>query len=153
MVIYGNVKLDKGPAASILMPIPDRIRDLRDQIFGTGGLANPVAGGDPKVLMQADAARIRLTNNTRTADLDLRTANYLAAQGMNVTERGASTGFSSRTTVVVYSPKLYALRYLINPLRMITASNQIVFKPDPAQAVDLEIRLGNDWLGKLPSGY
>jgi len=36
---------------------------------------------------------------------------------------------------------------------MIASSNQIVFKPDPAQPVDLEIRLGNDWVGRLPAGY
>jgi hypothetical protein len=51
--------------------------------------------------------------------------------------------------VVIFSAKLYALRYLINPLGMITTSNQIVFKPDPSQGVDMEIRLGNDWAGKL----
>src|SRR5512143_117039 len=60
MVIYGNVKFDKGPAASILMPIPDKIRELRDQVFPAGGLTQPMAEGDPRVLMQQDAARIRL---------------------------------------------------------------------------------------------
>jgi len=153
MVIYGNVKFEKGPAASILMPIPDKIRELRDQIFATGGLASPMAQGDPKSLMQADAARLRVTNSTHTADLDGRTANFLIAQGMNVTERGAPTGASNQTIVVVYSPKLYALRYLISPLGMITHSSQIVFQPDLSQTVDLEIRLGNDWVGRLPAGH
>ena len=153
MVIYGNVKFEKGPPASILMPVPDKIRELRDQIFATGGLVRPMAEGDPALLMQADVARIRLTNSSSTADLDVRTAKFLTAQGMNVTEHGAPMRRSNRTTVVVYSPKLYALRYLMNPLGMIASSNQIVFKPDPAQPVDLEIRLGNDWVGRLPAGY
>lgn len=103
--------------------------------------------------MQADAARIRVTNATRTVDLDTRTANYLIAQGMNVTEHAASAGAASRTTVIVYAPKLYALRYLIDPLGIIASGSQIVFKPDPSQTVDLEIRLGNDWVSKLPAGY
>jgi hypothetical protein len=72
---------------------------------------------------------------------------------MNVTERGASTSASNQTIVVVYSPRLYALRYLISPLGMIANSSQIVFQPDASQTVDLEIRLGNDWVGRLPSGY
>ena len=116
-------------------------------------LVNSRARGDPRALMQKDAARIRLINNSNAADLDVHTRNFLIAQGMKVTERGASTGTSNQTIVVVYSPKLYALRYLVSPLGMITNSSQIVFQPDPSQTADLEIRLGNDWVGRLPAGH
>ncbi len=85
--------------------------------------------------------------------MDTRTGNFLLAQGMHVTERGAPTANSAQTVVIIYSPKLYALRYLINPLGMIATSNQIVFKPDASESVDMEIRLGNDWVSKLPAGY
>ncbi len=153
MVIYGNVKFDKGPAASILMPIPDKIRELRDQIFASDGTTRPMAQGDAKALMQEDAARIRVINNTNTPDLGDRTRNFLIARGMDVTERVASTGVSNQTIVVVYSPKLYALRYLISPLAMVTNSSQLVFHPDSSQTVDLEIHRGNDWIGRLPTGY
>ncbi len=152
MVNYGNVTLG-GQNASVLMPIPDKIRELRDEIFTSGGPTSPIAQGDPKALMQADGARIQVTNNTYTAQLDARTGNYLITQGMQVTGLGQPTGVSNQTVVVVYSPKLYALRYLIQPLGMIASSSQIVFKPDPSQPVDLEIRLGNDWVSKLPAGY
>ena len=152
MVNYGNVTLG-GQNASIIMPIPDKIRELRDQIFTTGGATSPRASGKPQALMKADAARVRITNNSSTPDLDTRTGNYLLAQGMQVIERGAPTGATNQTVVILYSPKLYTLRYLIKPLGMITTSGQIVFKPDPSQSVDVEIRLGNDWAGRLPVGY
>jgi polyisoprenyl-teichoic acid--peptidoglycan teichoic acid transferase len=152
MVNFGNVTLG-GQNASILMPIPDKIRELRDTIFTSGGATSPMAQGTPQQLMQADGARVRVVNNSSTPDLDTRTGNFLLAQGMQVTERGAPTGNSGQTVVVMYSPKLYALRYLINPLAMIATNSQIVFKPDPSQSVDLEIRLGDDWVSKLPSGY
>jgi len=152
MVNFGNVTLG-GQNAAILLPIPDKIRELRDQIFTVGGPTSPVAQGDPKALMQADAARVEVTNNTYTAGLDQRTGNFLLSQGMQVTALGAPTGVSDATVVVVYSPKLYALRYLIQPLGMISTSRQIVFNPDPASAVDIEIRLGNDWVSKLPPGF
>ncbi len=152
MLNFGNVTLG-GQPASILMPIPDKIRELRDQIFGGPSTTNPMARGTPQGLMQADGARIRVVNNSGVPDLDTRTGNFLLAQGMQVTERGAPTGGYNQTVVIVYSPKLYALRFLISPLGMITSSNQIVFKPDPTQSVDLEIRIGNDWAGKLPAGY
>jgi polyisoprenyl-teichoic acid--peptidoglycan teichoic acid transferase len=152
MVNFGNVTLG-GQNAAILLPIPDKIRELRDQIFTATGPTSPVAQGDPKALMQADNARIEVTNNTFTAGLDQRTGNFLLAQGMQVTALGPPTGGSNSTVVVVYSPKLYALRYLIQPLGMISASSQIIFNPDPSSPVDLEIRLGNDWASKLPAGY
>jgi hypothetical protein len=102
--------------------------------------------------MQADEARIRVTNNTNTADLDGRTANFLMAQGMQVPERGVPTGASNQTMLIVYSPKLHALRYLIDTFG-IQGSNQIIMQHDPTATVDIEIRIGEDWISKLPSGY
>ncbi len=153
LVVYGNVKFDKGPAASILMPIPDKIRELRDQLFTTGGMERPMAQADARTLMLEDGTRIRVTNNSGTADLGNRTTKFLVSQGLHVTEHGTSSGASSRTIVVVYSPTLYTLRYLIEPLGIITGGSQIAFRPNPAESVDLEIRLGNDWVSKLPAGY
>ncbi len=151
MVNFGNVTL-AGQNASILMPIPDKIRVLRDQIFSSAGATSPMATGSAQDLMKADAARVRVVNDSSVPNLDTRTGNYLLAQGMQVTERGAPNGNYGQTVVVIYSPKLYALRYLIS-LKMVISSNQIVFKPDPTQSVDMEIRLGDDWAGKLPAGY
>ncbi len=151
MVSFANVTLG-GVPASVLRPIPDMIRVLRDEIFTTGGPASPLAQGDPAELMQADAARIRITNNTYTADLDVRTGDFLTAQGMLVTERGVPTDDAAQTVLIVYSPKLYALRYLVNTFG-ITSSSQIIMKPDPAATVDFEIRIGEDWVSRLPIGY
>ncbi len=151
MVTYATVTLG-GQAASIFKPIPDKIRVLRDQIFTASGPLSPIAQGDPVTLMRADAARVRVTNNTYTAQLDSRTGNYLIAQGMQVTELGRPTGASNQTVIVLYSPKLYTLRYLITTFGVVS-SNQIQVKIDPSSAVDIEIRLGNDWVSRLPAGY
>ncbi len=151
MTVFQNVTL-AGQNASVIRPIPDKIRLLRDEIFTSGGPVSPIAQGDPVALMKADAARVSVTNNTYTAQLDTRTGNFLIAQGMQVTELGPTTGVSDQTTVVVYSPKLYTLRYLISTFG-ITSSNQIIFKNNPASAVDIEVRIGNDWVAKLPAGY
>jgi LCP family protein required for cell wall assembly len=140
-----------GVPASVLRPVPDLIRILRDEIFVHGGPVSPLAQGDLTKLMVADEARIRVTNNTYTADLDGRTASFLAAQGMQVTERGVPTGEADQTVLILYSPKLYALRYLINTFG-ITGSNLII-KPDSMETVDIEIRIGEDWVSKLPAGY
>ncbi|MBI5965455.1 MAG: LCP family protein [Chloroflexi bacterium] len=141
-----------GVQASVLRPVPDMIRILRDEIFIPGGPLSPLAQGDAATLMQADAARIRITNNTNTADLDERTANFLTAQGMQVAEHGVPTGASDQTVLILYSPKLYALRYLIDTFG-IMGSNHIIIKSDPTATIDIEIRIGEDWVSKLPAGY
>ncbi len=149
MVTLDNVML-AGQNASIFKPIPDKIRVLRDEIFSAAGPLSPMAAGDPVVLMQEDAARVRVVNGTYTEGFPERTGNYLLSQGMQVVEAGgyASSQYA-RTTVVVYGPKLYTLRYLIT-LFGINATNQILFSPDPASPVDIEIRVGADALNIIP---
>jgi hypothetical protein len=98
--------------------------------------------------MLADDARIRVLNGTSSPQLEARTGDYLTARKLSVTETG-NTKSQSRTTIVLYAPKLYAMRYLMD-IFDITQSSQILIKPDPAETVDIEIRLGPDWAGKLP---
>ena len=150
MVSFGNVILG-GQNASVMKPLPDKIRVLRDEIFTASGPLGPMAQGDPVALMQADGAKVRVLNGTSTPSLDARTGSYLSQQGIQVTELG-NTKAQSRTTVVLYNSKLYAFRYLINTLG-ITSPVQILLKSDPSQTVDIEIRLGSDWVNKLPAGY
>jgi len=54
--------------------------------------------------------------------------------------------------LIMYTPKLYTFRYLIETFGVI-GSNQVVIKPDPAETVDIEIHIGEDWIGGLPAGY
>ena len=150
MMSFGNVVLG-GQNASILRPIPDQIRILRDQIFTTSGPLSPMAQGYPTALMQADHARIRILNGTSTPDLDTRTGSYLSQLGMLVTEYG-DTKASNHTTILLYSPKLYAFRYLLDTFG-IERSSQILIKSDPSQTVDIEVWLGKDWVNQMPVGY
>jgi polyisoprenyl-teichoic acid--peptidoglycan teichoic acid transferase len=148
MVTFGNVILG-GQNASIFRPIPDEVRVLRDEIFTSSGPVSPLAEGHPISLMLEDVASIRLLNGTSSPQLDTRTRDYLVEKGMFVTETG-NVRAQSRTTIVLYSPKLYTLRYL-QTLFDITRSPQILIQPDPTQTVDIEIRLGPDWVDKLPA--
>ena len=88
-------------------------------------------------------------NSTTThRSLDSCIGNYLNSQGM-AASGSAPTGASDQTVVIVYSPKLYALRYLIQMIG-IKSSNQIIIKPTSSPQVDIELRLGNDALHKIP---
>jgi hypothetical protein len=149
MVTFDNVILG-GADAAIFKPIPDKIRVLRDEVFSAAGPLSPMATGDSAVLMQEDAARVRVINGTFTEGLPERTGNYLLAQGMQVVEAGGYADRQyDRTTIVIYGPKLYTVRYLIGVFG-IDAVHQIVFSPDPASPVDIEVRVGADALNIIP---
>jgi len=149
MVVLDNVTLG-GQNASIMKPLPDKIRILRDEIFTSAGARSPLAvQNDLTALMQADAARVRVLNGSFSPGLDVSTGNYFVAQGMAVTEIGTADRAYDRTVVVLYSPKLYTLKFLQTAFG-INSSTQILIKPDPSSPVDVEIRLGNDWASSNP---
>jgi LCP family protein required for cell wall assembly len=160
VIDYTMVALDDvvlgGQNANIMKPLPDKIRELRDQVFTSGGALSPLAAPQGQLtleqaipLMQADGARVRVTNNSASGGLETRMRDYLATHGVQVTEFGSPTNLSDGTVIILYSPKLYTLKYFQAVLG-VTSSSQIVIQPDPAATVDVEVRLGNDWAGRLP---
>ncbi len=151
MVTLDNVTVN-GQNQEIFKPIPDQIRVLRDEIFTSSGALSPLATGDPVTLMKADAARVRVLNGSGVGGVEARTYNYLGSQGMAVTEAGVADRAYSNTAIVLYSGKLYTLRYLVT-LFGINSASQITIKSDPASTVDVEIRLGADWVSKIPPGF
>ncbi|HSG45817.1 MAG TPA: LCP family protein [Anaerolineales bacterium] len=143
-----NVTLG-GENASVMKPFPDKIRELRDQIFTAGGPLSPLAQGDPTALMQADNSRVRILNGSITPGLEVNTGNYFLNQGLPVTEVGPADRAYDRTIIYLYSPKLYTLKYL-QTVFGITSPTQIRIEADPASTVDIEVRLGNDWANSNP---
>jgi LCP family protein required for cell wall assembly len=150
MVGFGNVILG-GQNASVIKPLPDKIRLLRDEIFTSGGPVSPLADDPLRSLVWADRARIRLLNATTTPQLETRTRIYLSQKGMVVAETGEIRP-QSRTVVVLYSPKLYTLKFLAN-IFGIDRSTQILIRPDPSETVDVEVQLGDDWADSLPADF
>jgi polyisoprenyl-teichoic acid--peptidoglycan teichoic acid transferase len=154
VIDYTMVALDStqinGVDASIMKPLPDKIRILRDEVFTVSGPVSPLAIlGDPTALMKADGARVRLLNGSFSPGLEVNTGNYFLGQGMAVTEVGAADRAYDRTVIVLHGPKLYTLKYL-QAVFGISSSTQIVISPDPASAVDIDVFLGNDWANSNP---
>ena len=71
---------------SILIPYPDRIRVLRDEIFATAGSISPLTPGNQLERMALEGARISVQNGSNNPDLARRTANYLTSLGAIVVE-------------------------------------------------------------------
>jgi LCP family protein required for cell wall assembly len=146
MAIFDMTTLG-GEDASVLKPIMDQIRILRDDIFTTGGALSPFAEGDPATLMREEASRVRIMDGTYSG-LDQRAGAFFQSNGMNVTELSPSPEGYSQTIVIVYGPDLYTIKWLQATFGL--ADRQIRFSPDPNATVDIEIRLGSDLAGRIP---
>lgn len=146
MAIFDNTTLN-GQPASIMKPIMDKIRILRDEIFTTSGPTSPLAQGDAATLMRDEAARVRVLDGTFTG-LDQRAGALFQSYGMGVTELGSAPEGYSQTVVIVYGPKLYTVKWLQDTFGL--SARQIRFAPDPNQTVDIEIRLGSDIAPAIP---
>jgi len=154
VIDYSMVSLDNvvlgGQDASIVKPLPDKIRVLRDEIFTAGGPLSPLAAqGDPAALIKADGARIHLLNGSYAPGLEVNTGNYFLTQGLYVTNVDPADRSYDRTLIVLHSPKLYTLKYLQTALG-ISSSAQILISPDAASIWDVEVFLGNDWANSNP---
>lgn len=154
MVTLHNVTLG-GQPASVMKPLPDKIRELRDQVFTSGGALSPMAAQGQLTLeqlaplMQADGARVSILNGTYAAGLETTTGNYLLSLGVPVTTVGPADGAYNGTVIVVYSPKLYTMKYL-QTLFGVNDSARIWLQPNPTAPVDVEVRLGQDWAASNP---
>jgi LCP family protein required for cell wall assembly len=139
-----------GERASVMKPLPDKIRELRDQIFTTGGAVSPLAAqNDLATMMREDGARVRVLNGSVAGGLESVTGQFLVNQGVQVTEAGPADGGYNSTVIVLYSPKLYTLKYF-QSLFGVNDSGRIWISPNPASTVDIEVRLGNDWANSNP---
>ncbi len=150
MVVIGPeyVTIEKSPdGLDILKPIPDKIRLLRDEVLGNGGLLAPVGDGDLLALAVEEGASIRVLNGSYQPDLGTRTAAWLTEQGLNAASEGnvESTPASSMT---LQGGAPYALKWLAEAFEMTAGRISHDFIPD-AQA-DLVLILGDDWASNNP---
>lgn len=152
---------------SIDVPIPERIRVLRDQIFSgatasdTGSIFVPAASSDTNaaptaptgdILSQAkgENARISVQNGTTTGGLAGDTGAYLTQQGFNVVDTGNADQNYSDTTIMVYTSKPYTLSYLAKLFSV--PSSRIINRLDPNAGADITVIIGEDWASSNPLG-
>ena len=134
---------------SILVPYPDRIRLLRDQIFSTGGPVGPAAvGQDPKALAVSENARISVLNGSGVGGLAAKTSSYLKDQGLNITSEGNADQVYSNSTIILYSGKPFTTTYLATMMNVTNAHILNQYAPD-AQT-DIAVIVVKDWAQKNP---
>jgi polyisoprenyl-teichoic acid--peptidoglycan teichoic acid transferase len=134
---------------SILVPYPDKIRLLRDQVFTTGGPVSPASvGQDPKALATAENARVAVLNGSTTGGIAAKTGAYLKEQGLNVIREGNADRQYPDTTIVIYSGKPFTAAYLATLMNV--PAGRILNQYSPDAETDIAIMLGQDWARKNP---
>jgi LCP family protein required for cell wall assembly len=141
-----NVYFGNSPdGLSILIPIPDDIQNLRDEIFAASGAIGPQLPGSPQEQMKAEAARLAVYDGSGDPSLGGRAVEYLRGLGANVTQTGAADRAYAGTTIVDHTGNPYIVKYLVDLLKI--APGNIYVKFDPNSAVDVELFLGTDLAG------
>ena len=149
-----QVELGKSPDGmqDIVIPVPDQIRILRDDIFASTGapaetmapVAAPTAG-DPVKLMKAENARVVIMNGTSSSGLASKTSEMLKSLGVNITGE-ENAGQTSATTIKDYTGKPYTTQFLIQTLKL--PESRVINSFDPNAGADVEVILGADWAGQ-----
>lgn len=136
---------------SILIPIMDKIRTVRDNTFATGGPLGPsLVSSDPTALMQAENARISLRNGSSVEGLATLSAEYFRQKGVNIAEAGNGDP-SGYSYVIDITGNPYTLAYFTSVLQLTPAQIRNA-SYDPNSPVDVIVVLGSDWANNNPIG-
>jgi LCP family protein required for cell wall assembly len=132
----------------ILIPVPDQIRLIRDQVFASSGMASPgLTSGDAQANMQAEGASIVVANGTYIEGLASETQAYLQSQGANVVSTKNSE-YTTYTQIIDYTGNPYTDKYLVDLMKITPYSISLQY--DPNNPVDVLVILGDDWAGNNP---
>lgn len=128
---------------SILKPVSQNIRLLRDEIFSTGTVRSPLAASSQATdLMKMEAAQVSLFNGSGQNGLAESTKAYLEAQGMLIASINGTDNVGG-TLIYDYTGNPYTVQYLASLMGVNSA--RIYSRYDPNSAVDVEVILGPEW--------
>ena len=150
---------------AILIPIPDRIRIRRDEVFANPAPAAqaaptvpnaPTASSaqetqvsvDPVKMMKSEKARIAVRNGTAQSGLATNTADYFTKQGLDVVEQSNADQSYETSLIYVYTNEPYTVQYLADLMKI--PNSRIFNKFSPDSKFDVEVILGIDWAYKNP---
>jgi polyisoprenyl-teichoic acid--peptidoglycan teichoic acid transferase len=147
-VLFATLTGSDGTQQEVLIPVPDQVRLIRDQVFASSSMASPgLSSGDERANMASEGARIVVSNGTYVEGLASKTQSYLQSQGANVVGT-QNNEYTTYTKIIDYTGKPYTDRYLVNLMQI--TSYDITFQYDPTSQVDVLVILGDDWAGTNP---
>jgi LCP family protein required for cell wall assembly len=127
------------PPQNVLVPIRDKIRALRDQLFNSVP-ASP-SGAEPAPA--ASSARIRVENGTQINGLAARTGDRLTAQGFEVVEIDSADRFDyTQSQIIGYTPDTTVAKAVARALGLPASA---IVTSTANSTIDLKVILGEDY--------
>jgi LCP family protein required for cell wall assembly len=133
---------------AIYLPIPDRIRTLRNTLFTSASLPGQPMTADE--LVAAENTQVTLVNESGDTALGTLTARFLAENGLDAVEVVQSKKVRPLTRLVDNISNPYTLRRLIDLLHV--APSEIYLSLDMTAGAEMVIYLGEDWASENPLG-
>jgi hypothetical protein len=138
MVVAYNTPTD--PPQNVLVPIRDKIRELRDEFFYIVPSAGPIGTAPAPA---ADAARIRVENGTQINSLAARTSDRLTAQGFNVVGIGSADRFDyAQSQIISYAADTTVAEAIAQTLGLPVSA---IVTSTANSPIDLKVILGGDY--------
>jgi polyisoprenyl-teichoic acid--peptidoglycan teichoic acid transferase len=135
---------------SILIPLPDKIHELRDSIFASSGSLGPGTPGSSVEQMVAEGSQIDIANASGDGSALPQAVKWLTNQGATVSQNTEDKDTQIYTSIIDYTGNPFTIKYLVDELKI--NPNRIYQKYDPQHPVDVEVILGKDWLQNNPPG-
>jgi len=126
----------------VLVPVRERIRELRDYIFTT----EPVVaeGADQAARLEAEGATVVVQNGTTTSGLAHNTADFLQGQGIQVMGYSNADRFDyAESLIYVYNDKVFTAETIARLLDL--PPTAVVPVPEGASEADIVVILGADY--------
>lgn len=130
----------------ILMPDLDQIRKIWSdmQVLSATPMPEPTRELSLSEFVQQENARVAVLNGTISPGLANETADFLIANGINITEVGNADKFKDQTYLYDYSGKPHTIQMILN---LMGYNQNILFhRSDASSTVDIVIILGADWV-------
>jgi polyisoprenyl-teichoic acid--peptidoglycan teichoic acid transferase len=145
-VVYNSKSPD---GLDILIPIPDEIRMIRDDIFTSKASASPInANKSIADLVAEEGATVVLRNGTTDGAIVARTAEYLRQNGVIVIEEAEEASIYPSSKVLLYDGTPYTLGYVTDLMHISSGFIDINYTPEAY--ADFLVVIGNDWLQNNP---
>jgi LCP family protein required for cell wall assembly len=130
----------------VLYPELEQIRKIWSDMQQLAATPMPRPTEEPSIIesVQQENASVAVLNATVSPGLASETADFLIANGVNVTEVGNSNKFKDQTYVYDYSGNPYTIQFVLNLMGY--SQNRLFHRSDPSNTTDVVIILGADWI-------
>lgn len=133
----------------ILRPLPDQIRQLRDEIFTLTGPPIPMAVEvSSQELVAEEYANVLVLNGTFTPGLAAQTAEYLRTSDLNTIEPGNADELYHNTTIIDYTGNPHTVKKIVELMSI--SPEYIYHRYDVAGQADIVVITGDDWANDNP---